>query len=139
MTQEELDEISQSFSEAWNDYFGMKFYVLRNTVIAPQGNLYTENPNPPAPTVIGPINARYLSNLTELKAAEFGLSSEVDTALSFVTKDLRDKGILSLTKKDRVKVVDRDGVETIYIITELGYSTQFLNNFIFINVGIVNE
>lgn len=136
MDQREIDEISQAFQQAWDEIFGMYTYVLKHEPTTTEHPLYDERIGKPYSDPIGPIPATFRVNPTQEEIEQAGLSADVSGILTYVTKDLRDNGILSLNLTDRIRIEDRDGNVTVYEVTELSPRVQFGNNYIFTKVGV---
>lgn len=139
MSQAEIDEISATFSEAWKENFGMDIYYLKQkpSPSSPTHPLYKEKLNKIEDyDVFGPIPATFKRNPTEEECTAAGLEAKVSGILTVVSKDIRDLGILEISAKDFIRIVDRDSVETIYLIKSVNDRVQFINNYIFVKIGV---
>lgn len=141
MLQTEIDEISNTFSEAWHETFGMSVYYLRRKegVQVTTHPLYDETIGKNLEEdyeYIGPIPAIFAQEVIEQQLTESGLDSSCQGILTLVSKDLRDKGILSVSRKDMFSVTDRDGVTSLYNILDSRPTVQFVDNYIFLSVDI---
>lgn len=134
MSQAEIDDISISFLDAWNEYFGMPAYYCKSLPRNPKYQLYDEEPNPQPFTFIGPMPASKIENPTLLQLEEFGLSEESTAIFTFVTKSLVDNGITSINNRDIVKTDENGG--TLYEVTSYSRTTQFVSTFIFTALGV---
>lgn len=140
MTQQEIDDISSTFEEAWREYFGMEVYYLRlrNTMTS-DSELYDEKIGKENDfEIIGPLVATFKKNPTEKEIADAGLSERVSGIFTFVVKSLVDKGITQIRTVDRIRLTDRFGNTTTYLIRDYNERVQFVDNYIFVKVG-VNE
>lgn len=137
MSQAEIDDISDSFQDAWSEYFGMDVYYRKRGVVQPTCNLYDENSNPSStPRYTGPIKATKIENPTELQLKEFGLSKSASAIFTCISKELIDEGITVISNKDIIKTAE-NGV-TLYEIVDYSKATQFLDTFIFTSLGVTD-
>lgn len=138
MSQAEIDEISTSFSEAWEEYFGTPAYYLvcLEDQITPDTGLYEERIGKDSVFESrGPIPAIITYNPSVEELADAGLSDTVKIKITFVTNNLREIGITHVSNKDRIGIIDRDSVSKMFVITEYNPNVQFVDNYIFTNVG----
>jgi len=138
MSQSEIDEISTSFSEAWEEYFGAPAYYLvcLEDQLTSDNELYEERIGKDAVFESrGPIPAIITYNPSIEELADAGLSDTVKIKITFVTKDLREIGIKHVSNKDRIGIIDRDSVTKLFVITEHNPNVQFVDNYIFTNIG----
>ena len=137
MSQNEIDDISNSFLEAWSEYFGMDVYYQKNIVpVYPSDYLYDENPNKERSEYLGPIKATKIENVTELKLEEFGLTKDCSAIFTFITKELEGTGVTVINNKDIIKTSELG--QPRYEVVDYARSTQFVNTFVFTSVGVVN-
>lgn len=137
LPQTDIDEISDAFSDAWEETFGAEVFYLRYNPSTQQHPLYGEVIGKEYEE-IGPIYAIFKQNPTIEELKNSGISEHAQGILVFVTKDLREQGVTKVSTLDRVKIVDRDGVTSFYTINGYNLRVQFYNNYIFTHVGVVH-
>lgn len=151
MEQAQIDQISNAFSNAYQEFFGMPIQYIpfdRSTVsqnkyeqMYAEADLTDLNYNgTEAVTFNGSIS--YNPEKKELDLLGFD-PDKVSALITVVTKELVDGGIISaereISYRDKIRINDRFNNETDYIITEIGKSVQFSDNFVFTKIGVIKE
>lgn len=139
MLQEEIDEISDAFSEAWEEYFGqvMRYVPLSETTeVHP---IYGE--------AIGSIKYdwenyyEFNGTFKEKEHAEsgdmYGRNGEINAEITFVTKEFVDEGLYDISQTAIIFVKHRSGVSKVYNIISNYGKVQLGNNKVFTKLGVV--
>lgn len=139
MTQVELDEISDAFLEAWEQYFGDEITVFP---FSAKTTKYDE--------VYGVSKKKEYDRLKAIKLTATIRQSEhedISTALgkrieehytiTFVTKELLDRGVTELDSDSLIEYTDRHGVTKQFKIYGKQQKVQFLDNKIFTKLKVV--
>ena len=138
MEQKELDEISDAFVDAWEEFFGQEmFYVPFDENASKPHPIYGENKN----KVYDYENKkRFMGTFKELSDEEagelFGQETKAEAEITYVTKELYEQGITRPKKSALVQITFRDGVTKLYNITEITGKVQLGDNRIFTKFGV---
>lgn len=136
MPQSEIDEISNSFIEAYRDTFGGEVYILKlKEDVEPDHPLYNERIGKSYDRY-GPFYATYKRNPTATEVTNVGLRDTESGIVTIVTKSLRDAGITEIKNTDLVVIVDQDGKETTLAIKEVVLRVQLGTNYLFTVIGV---
>ena len=140
MRQAEIDQISDAFHDAWEEFFGQKMsYIKYLGTSSSYSKLYNESKHKVYDTenkidFYGSI--KYSPTKKEIELA--GSDENINAIVTLVTKELIDKGINNIEFEDLIEIEDRFGEVKTYSINSISKKVQFSNNFIFTKVG-VNE
>jgi|AntRauTorckE6833_2_1112554.scaffolds.fasta_scaffold00836_21 hypothetical protein len=149
MEQNQIDQISSAFLNAYKEFFGMEIqyipFVRGATTQNDFEKMYAEADTyeydeTSITTFYGSINYEP----EEKEITKLGFDPKQTTALiTAVTKELVDKGLVNSTNnisfEDKIRIEDRFGNTSDYIITNRGKSVQFSDNFVFSKIGIQEE
>jgi FKBP-type peptidyl-prolyl cis-trans isomerase (trigger factor) len=135
MRQDEIDEISSAFHDAWEEFFGMTMHLVTMKPIDQQDSyddLYNEDRRKDYE------EGNKLSFYGTFKVSPIveegdlgGLKENVEAEVTFVTKELFDKGIKEISNKDIIEVTNRSGVTKRYNIVQHYGKVQLGDNHIF--------
>ena len=146
MLQKEVDQISDSFLDAWREFFGQEIEYIRyveDSTPTTYESLYGEDEGKSYdrlnPTIFyGSIKWSPNKKLIELAGLK---DKNLSAIITVVTKELVDKGIIGqeteITFKDLIRVTNRFGKVKEFKITQMNKTVQFSNNFIFTKIGIL--
>lgn len=143
MIQEEIDEISDAFIDAWEEYFGQMLYYVPFDEISTKNNahpLYRDAPKKGKIYLwddMKPFHGTLKSEEVKEVGDMFGKDETVKYTVTFITKELRDAGILDLDKEALIYLVDRDGINYVYNIISLNQKVQFGDNKVFTKFSVV--
>ncbi|MBO8161150.1 MAG: hypothetical protein H0Z24_05890 [Thermosipho sp. (in: Bacteria)] len=141
MQQNEIDKISEAFSDAWKEFFGQEMYYIKfKDTNTPSDTLYYENDVKEYDRVnkikfYGSIKF----NPTKKEIELAGLKEEVTAIITVVTKQLVDAGIQEVSFNDLIEITDRFGNTSEYSIIDKNLKVQFSNNFIFTKIGVIKN
>lgn len=137
MRQDELDEISLEFIEAWTDYFGDEMYyvIFTGAVVHP---LYKESKN----KTYDYFNKRlFHGTLKESpvmdEARQSGQRINKNFEITLITKELVDQEILYINVNDIIMYIDRFGKENLYKIYDEYQKVQLSSNKIFTKIRVI--
>lgn len=138
MLQSEIDEISDAFQDAWDEYFGQEmFYVpfLKDSTTAHP--LYKESKNKTYDfankiSFTGTFKEEPLEEVGEIAGKDEYQSAEI----TFVTKQLYDKGITTVNNADIIEITHRDGVTKTYNIIKHFGKVQLGDNRVFTKLEV---
>lgn len=139
MIQEELDEISQAFLDAWKEFFGQEmFYVpfLKGETVIHR--IYNESKGKKYDldnklNFSGTFKESTKEELGEL----FGQDTKAEAEVTFVTAELYDKGVKEIPLSARIQITHRSGITRIYDIVNVVTKVQLGNNRIFTKLGVL--
>jgi hypothetical protein len=139
MKQNEIDEISEAFKEAWTEYFGDEiYYVPFDTVNNIPDSVYKEK-----------IGKRYdydnkklfHGTLKEIASKDethaTGKKVYKDYEVTFVTKELIDQGVTEIDTRAILYYVDRFNKEHEYKIYDEYQKVQLSDNKVFTKLKVV--
>lgn len=138
MTQNEIDEISDAFADAWEGYFGQEMYHVPFDELVRPHSLYGESKRKSylfdqRTLFHGTMKETSVTEQQELMGREYKRQFE----MTLVTKELRDSGVNSISTRDIVEVTDRDGNTRYFnILSDYG-KVQLTNNRIFTKLKVV--
>jgi hypothetical protein len=135
---QEIDDISNTFLEAWREYFGTPIiYMKKKSPIANSSKLYDEKIGKASDYEdIGPIYATIKYLPTEDELTTMGLQQQARAVLRVINKELEDLGVTSIDGADRIKIIDKNDKTVIYKIKESNPRVQFSNSYIFTSIGV---
>jgi FKBP-type peptidyl-prolyl cis-trans isomerase (trigger factor) len=135
MRQDEIDEISDAFHDAWKEFFGMEMNLITMKPKDQQDSyddLYGEDKKKDYE------EGNKLSFFGTFKVSPIveegdlgGLKENVEAEITFVTKELFDKGIKQISNKDIIEVTQRSGNIKRYNIVQNYGKVQLGDNHIF--------
>lgn len=139
MSQVELDEISDAFHEAWTEYFGDTIKVIpfstKNTKYDPVYGVSKKKEYDRTKAITLTATIRQ-SELEDVSTA-LGKRIEEQYTITFVTKELIDKGLTELDSDSLIEYTDRFGVTKQFKIYGTQQKVQFLDNKIFTKLKVV--
>lgn len=138
MLQTELDEISNAFSEAWEEFFGQEmFYVELSgaTEIHPlygesRGKIYDFEGKKP-------FNGTFKQDEYKERGEIGGRDNYEEATITFITKELIDLGIFTINQSAIIEIFHRDGERKLYNIISNYGKVQLGNNKIFTTLKVV--
>lgn len=139
MSQTELDEISDAFQEAWEDYFGETIRVIP---FDKKKTNYDEIYGVSKKKVYDRTKAITLTATIRQQEHEdvstaLGKRVEEFYTITFVTKELIDKGLTEIDSDSIIEYEDRFGVVKQLKIYGTQKKVQFLDNRIFTKLKVV--
>lgn len=141
MEQNELDEISDAFLDAWKESFGQEMYYVPflkdDTPVHP---IYNESKKKKYDLENKVLFTGTFKELTNEEAGElFGNDTKVTAEITFVTKELYEQGVTKAQHSALVEITHRDGTTNLYDITEVIGKVQLGNNRILTKLGVVER
>lgn len=139
MQQSEVDEISEAFKEAWQEYFGdTMYYVTFDKTKTIKDDLYEEQKT----KVYDYENKKaFHGTLKESpsmdKLKQSGKKVYKIYTISFVTKELVDQGVNYIDTNDIILYIDRFGKENKFKIYDDYQKVQFSDNKIFTLLNVI--
>lgn len=139
MRQEEIDEISGAFSEAWEEFFGMWINYV------PMGEV---EKHPVYQETLG--DKKYLweemkgffgtfkEDLFEESTYVQGRDSEIQASITFVTKELYDAGVTEINSSDIILIKFRNGAVRAFNIYAHKGKVQLGNNKVFTELKVAH-
>lgn len=143
MIQSEIDEISEAFMDAWEEYFGQMLYYVPFDEISTKNNahpLYRDVQKKGKIYLwddMKPFHGTLKSEEVEEKGDMYGKDEETKYDITFITKELRDQGILNVDKEALIYLVDRDGVNHVFNIIASNQKVQFGDNKVFTKLEVL--
>lgn len=138
MTQLELDEISDAFSEAWRDYFGDEIKILpydsRNTSYDEVYKVSKKKAYDRTKAITLKATIRQAEH--EDISTALGKRVEEYYTITFVTKELLDKGLTHIDNNSIIEYTDRFNVTKQFKIYGTQQKVQFLDNKIFTKLKV---
>lgn len=136
MNQAEIDEISVSFLEAWEEYFGTPMYLIPYNYTG-SSNIYGDKKSKDYDL----DNAvMFHGTLKELESSDTvkpdGKYDEEYYDITLVTKELNDQGVYKIDTNSLIKYVDRFRNEYYFKIYDTFQKVQFSNNKIFTKIRV---
>jgi hypothetical protein len=138
MSQTEIDEISEAFKEAWEDYFGdVLYYVPFDYASTQFSEIYGESKKKKylfleKKPFHGTIKERELLDVNR----PTGRSREKEYELTFVTKELIDQGITEVDTNSIIIYTDRFEKEYRLIIFDDYQKVQLVDNKVFTKLKV---
>lgn len=112
MAQSEINEISQAFMDAWRDYFGDELYYVPFDYSTSADSIYSETK---AKKYLFDEKKLFHGTIKEREDLDKGTATgkrvEKHYEITFVTKELADKGITSIDTNALILYTDRFGNE----------------------------
>lgn len=139
MTQTELDEISDAFLEAWEEYFGDEIKVIPfSTKNTKYDEVYGVSKSKQYDRTKA-ITLRATIRQAEHEDVSTALGKRIEEhyTITFVTKELIDKGVTDLSSDSLIEYTDRFGVTKQFKIYGKQQKVQFLDNKIFTKLKVV--
>lgn len=143
MKQSEIDQISDSFIEAWKEFFGQVIYYVRFLGVSQKDDLYNESKHKIYDYANKiPLHGSIKYSPTEKEIELAGLDKNVNAIITVVTKELEDNNIdIDVTDadfKDLIEIPQKNGKSKLFSITSINKKVQFSDNFIFTKIGVTN-
>lgn len=138
MLQSELNEISEAFQDAWDEFFGQEmFYVPFQLEGTEVHRIYKESRRK---TYDHANKIRFMGTFKELSNKEagelFGADTKAESEITFVTKELFDQGIKKVDDAALIEITHHDGTTVLYNIVEVTRKVQLGDNRIFTKLGV---
>ncbi|MMZ51272.1 hypothetical protein D1872_130070 [compost metagenome] len=139
MTQQERDEISDSFSEAWRQSFGLQmFYVPFLKDESNPHPLYRESKGKKYDFAnkllfYGTYKQKPIEEIGEIGGRELRETGEI----TFVTKELHDKGLRDIDPSAIIQFFDKYDNEQLFEIVGKNAKVQFITDWIFTKLKVV--
>lgn len=139
MLQSEINEISDAFQDAWDEFFGQEMYYvpldLEKTVVHP---IYGETRKKEYDF---DGKKRFVGTYKELSNKEagelFGDATKAESEITFVTRELIVQGIDEVDDGAIIEITHLSGKVMLYNITEITRKVQFGSSRIFTKLGVV--
>jgi hypothetical protein len=138
MLESEINEISSAFSDAWQQYFGQPMYYI------PMDELATE-----VHPIYGDTKVKAYKESSKISFYGTFKQSPIDekgemmgreivemAEITYVTKDLEDKGITEVQLEDMIEMTDKAGVTKRYNIIQYFGKVQFGDSRIFTKLKV---
>jgi hypothetical protein len=138
MRQDEIDEISDAFSEAWEEFFGQPMFYIQFIGAENPHSLYRESKKKMyAEDGKKPFYGTFKQELIEEKGEIGGRKETEVSEITFVTKELFEQGIIEVDSRDIIEVTNRAGYTHRYnIFGHLG-KVQLGDNRVFTQLKVV--
>lgn len=139
MKQDEIDEISDAFSEAWNEFFGQEmYYVPFDRENSPVHDLYNESSHKVYKWEDKvKFNGTFREEKYEEREEISGRDNFEKAEITFVTKELYDAGVIQLEQSSIIEIFHRNGVRKLYNIISNYGKVQLGNNKVFTKLDVV--
>lgn len=139
MSQNELNEISDAFHEAWTDYFGDEIKVIpyssKDTHYDEVYGVSKKKAYDRSKAIT--LTATIRQTEHEDVSSALGKRIEEHYTITFVTKELIDKGLTEIDSDSIIEYTDRFGVTKQFKIYGTQKKVQFLDNKIFTKLKVV--
>lgn len=141
MLQNEIDEISDAFSDAWHEYFGQRMYYIKfdksATAVHPVYGESKQKVYKEAEKVefYGTLKESPIQETGEMRGSLEYQYAEI----TFVTRDLEKQGITQLDNKDIIEVVTKIGDSVRYNITSTVGKVQLSSSKVFTKIGVMRS
>lgn len=142
MIQSEIDEISEAFSDAWEEYFGQQLFYVPFDEKNTENNVHPLYRDAPKKGKIylwddmKPFYGTLKSEEVKEKGDMYGKDNEVQFNITFITKELRDQNILNVDDRALIYYIDRDGVDHVLNIIATNQKVQFGDNKVFTKLSV---
>jgi hypothetical protein len=140
MLQSEIDEISQAFSDAWQEYFGEEmYYVPFSENDTPVHRVYKESKSKAydfANKIL--FHGTFKQEPIDEKGELAGKNEREKAEITFVTKELFDRSIKEVDLRAIIEITDRNGVTKHYNILKRNGKVQLGNNHVFTKIEVVD-
>lgn len=129
--------------DAWEEYFGQMLYYVPFDEISTKNNahpLYRDVQKKGKIYLwddMKPFHGTLKSEEVEEKGDMYGKDEETKYDITFITKELRDQGILNVDKEALIYLVDRDGVNHVFNIIASNQKVQFGDNKVFTKLEVL--
>lgn len=137
MIQNEIDEISDSFHEAWVEYFGTPMYLIPYSYSKSNNSIYGDKKKKEYDLDNATM---FHGTLKQLESADTikpdGRLIEEFYDITLVTKELVDQGVNSIDTNSLIKFIDRFRNEHYFKIYDTYQKVQFSNNKIFTKIRV---
>lgn len=139
LRQSEIDEISLAFHDAWKEYFGMEMnYIPIAETQDSLNKLYREDKRKDykegeKKAFFGTFKVSPIVEDGDLA----GVKEYAEAEITFVTKELFDKGITEISNRDIIEVKQRNGKFKRYNITQNYGKVQLGDNHIFTKLMVL--
>lgn len=138
MRQDEIDEISTAFSEAWDEYFGQPMYYVpflpEESKIHP---LYRETNRKVYDFANKkPFTGTFKEEKYEERGEIHGRDNFEKAEITFVTKELHDLGVTAIDQSAIIEIFNRNGVRKLYNIIANYGKVQLGNNKVFTKLNV---
>lgn len=141
MLQSEVNEISDAFQDAWDEFFGQEmFYVpldLEKTIVHPIYKETTEKVYDFAG------KKRFVGTYKELSNKEagelFGDATRAKAEITYVSRELILAGVDDVDDSALIEITHQSGRVGLYNITEITRKVQFGDNRIFTKLGVFED
>lgn len=137
MNQSEINEISESFLEAWEDYFGAVMYLIPYEYNVQDNSIYGDKK-------VKKYNidkaVAFHGTLKELESPDVvkpdGRYNIEFCDITLVTKELTDQGVTKIDTNSIIKYIDKFGDEYYYKIYDSYKKVQFNQDKIFTKIRV---
>lgn len=139
MLQNEIDEISVAFSEAWRDYFGQDMYYVPIKEDAIEIHpLYRETRKKVYDWESKKkFNGTFKQEKYEERGEINGRDNYEEAEITLVTKELYDLGVKIIDQSAIIEIFHRDGTRKLYNIVANYGKVQLGNNKVFTKIEVV--
>lgn len=137
MLQTEIDEISEAFSDAWQEYFGQPMFYVPFLESQTPKNIYNESKDKKYDFDNKvPFFGTYKQEPIEEKGEMGGRVEEQFAEVTFVTKELFDKGVTEIDSRALIEITHRSGKTHLYNIIEHYGKVQLGDNKVFYKLKV---
>lgn len=139
MLQKEIDEISEAFLDAWDEYFGQEmFYVPFLEDETTKHRVYKESKSKAYDFA---NKLKFTGTFKEEPLEEVGdvggRDKQEKAEITFITKELEDKGITRIDSRAIIEITHKDGITKTYNIINNYGKVQFGSSRVFSKLGVV--
>ena len=137
MLQSELNEISDAFSEAWNEFFGQEMFYVKLSQATEIHPLYGEAKKKlyDFENKVS-FNGTFKQKKYEERGEINGRDNYEEAEITFVTKELYEKGITNIVQSSVIEIIHRNGERKLYNIISNYGKVQLGNNKIFTTLEV---
>lgn len=141
MLQSEIDEISEAFMDAWEEYFGQVMYYVPLLDVPTKHPIYGESKTKDlnydfANKVM--FHGTFKESPIEEKGGVGGKDEKQKAEITFVTQELYSKGIKAIDPRAVIEITHRDGTVLLYNIVKRNGKVQLGDNHVFTKLDVVD-
>lgn len=141
MIQNEIDEISEAFSDAWKEYFGQLMYYIPFDISTTESHTIYKESKKKGYDELGKKSfyGTFKQDNLEEKGELAGKVEYEVAEITFVTKELYDQGITRIDSRALIEITHRDGITKRYnIIANFG-KVQLGDNKVFYKLKVTDR
>jgi hypothetical protein len=139
LEQTEVNEIAQAFLDAWEEYFGQTMYYVK-FISADKHPLYGESKNKTYDfanklSFYGTFKQEPIEEKGDIGGKDVTETAEI----TFVTKELEEKGLEEVNHEDIIEITDKNGITKTYNIVDHYGKVQFGSSRVFTKLKVVDK